>query len=792
MFTAHISVDGTRRQSVFEHSMNSAMLAESYLGSVGLSSSGKLAGLLHDGGKLTQQFGDYINGISDARRGEIDHSYMGAKYLFEEILKEKDGKNAASATLIAHTIISHHAIHDWIDDHDDDYFTKRISKTDCYKEASANIKEMLTGTDLDELLNKASDEIQTIIRKLRTDEKEWAFYIGMLERLIESALIDADRTDTSDFMSGRKTEYTSDNASLWSEMNERMETKLNSFESIQNSLPPREKSISERRRSISDRCADFAGHKVGACRLIVPTGGGKTLSSLRFAIKQCQKFSMDRIFYIAPFMSILEQNSDIIRSLAGDENFLEHHSNFLAEIDDENEYNEYQLHTERWDKPVIATTMVQFLNSLFSDKTSSVRRMHRLCNSVIIIDEVQSVPIKCVYLFTLAVNFLTKACGCAVVLCSATQPTFEKNKHKLILDDKPDMIPDYHNDFTFFKRTELINAVIKHGFDDDEAAQFCYEKFRENGDILFVVNTKSEALRFYELLKEKAGNEAYIIHLSTNMCPAHRKKRIGTLRRFLKKHKPVICVTTQLIEAGVDISFRGVVRTLAGMDNAAQAAGRCNRNGENEGLCPVYLIDLKGENRISIEQIKNAKTVSHQILKKTNYDLLSPEVQSIFFEQLYKYYSGNGLSYPVEIRNGKDKKVVYLLDLLSLNKDKMLACGQPKPDKFMAQSFKTAGSLFEVIDSRTQNVIVPYNKGAKDIIARLNSDISSEELKVLLRKAQKYSVSIYSGMERKLSDSGAAYTINSLNCEITVLRDEFYSTEFGVTAEGSERELLMF
>lgn len=785
MFTAHISTDGTRRQSVSEHSINAAKLAESFLGSVGLSSTGKLAGLLHDGGKLTQKFDDYINGISDARRGEIDHSYAGAKYLIYEILKEGGGIEKAAAALIAHTIISHHAIHDWIDDHDDDYFTKRISKTDCYKEVSVNIKEMLAGTDLDALFKKASDEIFSIIQKLRTDEKEWAFYIGMLERLIESALIDADRTDTADFMSGRKTAYTSDNVLLWSEMNECMDARLNSFESIQNSLPQRERSISDRRRRISDKCADFAGHKVGACRLTVPTGGGKTLSSLRFAIKQCQNFNMDRIFYIAPFMSILEQNSDIIRSLAGDDNFLEHHSNILAEIDDENEYNEYQLHTERWDKPVIATTMVQFLNSLFSDNTSSVRRMHRLCNSVIIIDEVQSVPIKCVYLFSLAVNFLTKACGCAVVLCSATQPTFDKNKHKLMLDDMPDMIPDYQDDFAFFKRTELINAVKTHGFDDDEAAQFCYEKFRENGDLLFVVNTKSEALRFYGMLKEKAGNEAYIIHLSTNMCPAHRKKRIGTLRRFLKKRKPVICVTTQLIEAGVDISFRCVIRTLAGMDNAAQAAGRCNRNGENEGLCPVYLIDLKGENLGSLSEMKNAQDISRQILRYNNDDLLSAKIQSAYFERLYNDH-GEKMAYITA------KNSASLLELLSLNKDKYSACGQPKPDKYMAQAFKTAGSLFKVIDSNTRNVIVPYNKTAKSIIARLNSDISAEDFKVLLRKAQKYSVSIYSGMERKLSDSGAVDIISIFNCEIAVLKGEFYSTEYGVTAEGSERELLMY
>ena len=784
MYTAHISKDRKRKQSVYEHSKNTARLAAKSLDSVGLSSSGMLAGLLHDGGKLTKRFDDYINGISDTRRGEIDHSYAGAKYLFDEILKEKDGNYTAAATLIAHTIISHHAIHDWIDDHDDDYLTKRISKTEGYKEICANIKEMLDDSGLEELFEKATDEIVAAVGKVReADKADRAFYIGMLERLIESALIDADRTDTADFMSGADSSEVNDHSRLWAEMDSRMNQKLAEFEKKMDDLSQRERLIFERRRNISDKCAAFADHKVGACRQIAPTGSAKTLSSIRFGIKQCHKFNMDRIFYIAPFMSILEQNSDVIRSIAGDENFLEHHSNIVSELDDENEYKEYQLHTERWDKPVIATTMVQFLNSLFSAKTSSVRRMHRLCNSVIIIDEVQSVPIKCVYLFSLAINFLTKVCGCTVVLCSATQPTFEKNKHAVLLDeDMPDMISDYHDDFAFFKRAELINAVKKYGYEDDEATQFCYEKFKENGDLLFVVNTKAEALRFYEMLKEKAGSDAYIIHLSTNMCPAHRKKRIGTLRRFLNRRKPVICVTTQLIEAGVDISFRCVIRALAGMDNAAQAAGRCNRNGENEKLCPVYLINLKAEKLGSLEEIKNAKEVSNQILAYKNDDLLSAELQSDYFEKLYSLY-GDKMAY---IPN---KNKASLLELLSFNKEKLSACSLPKPDKNMAQSFKTAGSFFEVIDSNTLNVIVPYNKQAKDIILRLQSSISNDELDRLLRKAQKYTVGIYSGTERKLREAKAIY---SCACEVTVLDNEFYSSEYGVTVNGAEKELLMF
>ena len=777
MFTSHIRENDGTVQSVKEHSINTAYLAKGFLESVGLPSSGMLAGLLHDAGKLTERFDNYIRGLSDEKRGEIDHSYTGAKYLYEAIQKSSSQIETAAATLIAHTIISHHAIHDWLDDSDENYFEKRISKTDGYAEATANLREMLSEEALEDLLMNAAEEIKSVIIKTKTsDSSETAFYIGMLERLIQSALIDADRTDTSDFMAGRKTEIdTDDNRSLWNKMDERLNSTLKGFESLADP-------ISQRRKMISDRCAAFAEHKVGACRLIVPTGGGKTLSSIRFAIKQSERFNMERIIYIAPFMSILEQNSDVIGKIAGEENFLEHHSNILAEIDDENEYNDHQLHTERWDKPVIATTMVQFFNSLFSSNTSSVRRMHRLCHSVIIIDEVQSVPIKCVYMFSLAINFLTRVCGCSVVLCSATQPTFEKNVHRLILDEQSDMIPEYHDDFDFFKRTEVINAVTKYGYDLSEAAKFAYDKFIENGDLLFVVNTKSEAAELYRLLKGSADGEAEIIHLSTNMCPAHRKEKIKKIRDILKMRKPVICITTQLIEAGVDISFRCVIRALAGMDNAAQAAGRCNRNGENKDLCPVYLINLKNEKLGSLDEIKNAQTVSYQIMQNTSNDLLSADIQNKFFEKLYDMYTDR-MSYPIE------ENKPSLLELLSLNKEKYGACKNKKPEKYMAQSFKTAGKLFEVIDSNTQNVLVPYNKEAEDIIAKLRSDTSGEEIRRLLRKAQRYTVGIYQGTEKKLNESNALYICS---CNIKILEKEYYDSEFGVITEGAERELLMF
>lgn len=343
---------------------------------------------------------------------------------------------------------------------------------------------------------------------------------------------------------------------------------------------------------------------VGIAQLIVPTGGGKTLSALRFAIEYAVEHKKERIFYISPFMSILEQNGDVIREIAGDDNYLEHHSDMYCKIIDNkhkskeevnDELEDYELRCRHWDKQVICTTMVQFFDTLFSSRTEALRRMHRFTDSVIIIDEVQSIPIRCVYLFNLAMNFLSEFMGCTIVLCSATQPTFEQCKYPIMLDKDSSMTGDYTKDFEDFKRTEVVSLLNNQGNTYEEAAVICMDKYRENGNLLFVVNTKTataEIFRNVTQLNDEEEIKAKVVHLSTNMCPAHRRKAIDDIRRMLDNNERVICITTQLIEAGVDISFKCVIRSSAGLDNIAQAAGRCNRNGEDDRR-NVYIIKLR-------------------------------------------------------------------------------------------------------------------------------------------------------------------------------------------------------
>lgn len=223
-------------------------------------------------------------------------------------------------------------------------------------------------------------------------------------------------------------------------------------------------------------------------------------------------------------MSILEQNSDEIRKIVEDGNFLEHYSDFAQSIDDKEEFDEYQLRTDKWDTPVISTTLVQFLDTVFSSKKTSVRRFHRLANSVIVIDEVQAIPVKCVNLFNLAVNFLSKICNASVVLCTATQPRLDDTVYPVEFDADAEMNPGYAEDFEIFRRTELKYEYRIEKYTFGEAADFCEEKFEENGNLLVIVNTKKSASELYGLLSERYdGTDTAVIHLSTGMCPEHRR-----------------------------------------------------------------------------------------------------------------------------------------------------------------------------------------------------------------------------------------------------------------------------
>ncbi len=793
-----------KEQTVEQHAIQVSNLAGRYADMLDMKYMAQLAGVLHDSGKLCQEFNLYVHGESDLKRGDIDHCYAGAKYLTNLALSTRDGGLIETAVFISKVIISHHGLHDWINEDGADYFVKRIEKEERYQEICDNMSKIISDDEILEWLRKALEEYKRWKERIQiicagsTEKEGKAFYSGMLERLLQSVLVDADRTDCVDFETGMQNDLDYNMQQVWSEMYERMSKKCSSFEE-------KTERISQLRCDISKRCAEYAQNDFHVCRLVVPTGGGKTISSMRASLEYCRrKKDIRHIYYVAPYTSILEQNADVLREITGEEYFLEHHSEVLSRMEvqrksdepkfqkgeknDKEELDEYELRTDKWDTPVIATTMVQFLNTLFLGNLSSVRRMHQLTNSVIIIDEVQAVPVKCTCLFNLAVNFLAQLCGTSVILCSATQPSFEEIKYPLILDEQTSMTGDYTADFDAFRRTKMIPMLRRGGYTYEEAAEFCKVCFLENENVLFVVNTKEAASEIYRSVKQRFDMEQpTILHLSTLMCPEHRRQKIMEIHTLLddsKNRKPLICITTQLIEAGVDISFKCVIRSLAGMDNVAQAAGRCNRSGEYGEECCVYTLELIHEKLDRLQEIRDAQSASKRLLETGRYtDLLRVDTMTDYF-RVYYSLEKDKLAYPVE---DITKRKVTLVELLSTNstrkkltKEKVLWNGQ---------AFHTAGEKFQVIEDFSKSILVPYNKDAEQLILDLNSEKSLEEILKLLRKAQKYTVGIAPGLEKKLEKEEALY---QLKCGATALKKEYYSKELGVTETGAPMEFQHF
>lgn len=800
-YIAHKRESDKKEQTVQEHLNDVSIIAQKYANVLGISHLLKLAGNFHDSGKLCLDFTDYINGNNNIKRGEIDHCYTAGRYFFEIIKenyprdtdenKKRFRKIKESTDFISRVILSHHGLHDWIDENRKDYFEERIKKDKRYSEIKRNIGSMFCISKTLEDLEKASEEYKSIKEKVlglctefyKEKSEKWqierAFYMGLFERLATSILVDADRTNTSDFMLNKDPDpgYDQD---IWTQITELIEVKCNEFKS-------KADEISNLRNSISDRCLEYSKKKHKICRLVVPTGGGKTISSLRFAANYCKNHHLEKIFYIAPYMSILEQNSSVFKAIVGDQYVLEHHSNIISGLNTTEELENYELHTERWDTPIITTTMVQFLEALFSDKMSAVRRMHLLCNSVIIIDEIQSIPDKCVSLFNLAMNFLSEIGKSCIVLCSATQPTFEKNRfYPIKIDEDCSMTGDYTSDFLAFQRSKIVPVLLKEGYTNKMASEFCMQQFNENGNVLMIVNTKKVALDIYEKLKETIPENTYLIHLSTSMCPEHRRDAIKQIEELLKTKKRVICVTTQLIEAGVDISFNCVIRSLAGLDNAAQAAGRCNRNKDVDYCCPVYLINMREEHLKNLPKIAASQTVSgHLITIHSKEDLLSVNIMDQYFRKYY-HEQEEFLDYEV-----KDCDITTsLIKLLSINHIRYIRKTNNVMYDTKHQAFKTAGQKFCVIDNNTStSVIVPYNQEAISIIHELTSKNKWDNSYELLRKAQKYTVDIYDNVKNKLLEKSAIY---QLSCGAYILEKENYDKDTGVIVNGKAMDLLMY
>lgn len=796
MVCAHINKEPYKEQSVNEHLHNVGKMSKKFCSKISLEATGELVGILHDMGKETNKFDNYIhysasNPDDKSLRGTINHSTAGAKYIYDKFYNTKNQFQKFTAQLIALAICSHHGgLVDCLDLKGIDIFTKRIEtdKDILYEEALSNYKtECFELEYIDNLFNRSMQEIKTIFIKINSidDNRLFGeFAAGMLEKYLFSCVIDADRYDTYTFMEGIVPKVKFDKSALWGELADKLENELKSY--------PKSTKIDLLRKEISISCKDFAKNKPGVYKLAVPTGGGKTLSSLRYALNHAKIFNKDRIFYIIPFTTIIDQNAKEIKNiLKRDDIILEHHSNLVVD----NQQEDYKLLTERWNSPIILTTMVQFLDTLFSGGTQGVRRMHNLANSIIIFDEIQAIPIKCINMFNSAMNFLSSICKVTIILCTATQPLLDKIEIPIKLSENPNIIYDVNEKFRQFKRVELSDKRILGGYSTILLKEFILERIKDFKSVLVILNTKNSAKAIFNELKtlnDKLPKEKqyYLFHLSTNMCPSHRIEIMENMKKKLGDER-VICISTQLIEAGVNISFECVIRSIAGFDSITQAAGRCNRHGEKP-CGKVFIVNLEEENVNKLVDIKAGQECTKRVLDEFkenpdtfDNDLLSPKVMERYYEY-YFYDRKKEMNYTLSKPN-KDKT---MYDLLSENNDgsnEFESRNGYKSELMLKQAFKTAGNNFRVIDQNTTGVIVPYGEGRK-LITLINGECNLAELKQYLKSAQQFSVNLFKIEKEKIEERKGI--VELANGGVLALREGFYKNDVGVTVEDMPMEFL--
>lgn len=694
-FIAHVRKSDGVIQTLEDHLLETGELGGHFASAVGLPLCGQVLGLLHDLGKYSARFQKYIRDVmglngEEARaaaekndRGKIDHATAGAQYIW----RAYRGKliPCRLAQILSVVIMSHHSrsgMKDFIDLTGKSPFFKRLSRSDKdthIDESISNarssilkeIEDLLQSPALVEEFNAAIQGIENMATEVVPRENAFS----LLTRYLFSCLLDADRISTSDFESQKVAGFrTVDRSPDWS-------TLVDSFERYITAEFAQESDIDILRAEISEKCLTASARRENLFTLQVPTGGGKTLASLRFALHRAhnsETHRVDRIIYILPYTSILDQNASKVREILGPHAVLEHHSNLSEEKDTWRN----RVLSENWDATVVFTTSVQFLNSLFAAGTKTARRMHHLSNAILIFDEIQSLPIKTVHLFNNAIQFLCGQGNTTAVLCTATMPLLQTVNSKLgalSITEENEIIQNKTALFKKLKRTTILDECRPGKWSNAQIAEHALKLREKHQSLLIICNTKNSAQDLFELLESCA--DIPVVHLSTNMCPAHRRHRIQQIREKLdvEDPQPVICISTQLIEAGVDLDFGCVIRSLAGLDSIVQAAGRCNRHGYRE-MGFVNILNFKEEKLgNALKDIDLAQEVTLRILNEYrddpssfDNDLLSEKAMNRFYKY-YFYQRAEEMTYTRKADQGMPPLAqnCSLLSLLSQNTESL-------------------------------------------------------------------------------------------------------------------------
>lgn len=800
---AHIRKADRAQQPLRIHLHAVAALCGHFACAARLKTCGVLIGLLHDLGKFSAAFQLYIcskqeeaealevDAAEESRR--VNHSAAGAQRLYElwaELFP--NNRSPSLLPLLASPMLSHHNPSGLVDfvsaDGTQEPFAKRLSR-DHDHTFLPEIRSCLLVSPRS--LRKALLEISRLSADIGKDPLQHL----LVSKFLYSCLIDADRTDSADFEhpSARRLRSLR-KIPDWSKLLQRFETVYSErYGKDYHGSDP----IILTRRAISDACraagsmatsSGSAGRAVGqVLSLPVPTGGGKTLASLRFALAHAvargvSDVPIRHIIYVLPFTTILIQNAEEARMFVGAENVLEHHANLLPSQIDRRQI----LLSENWDAPVILTTTVQFLNAFYSDSKEAQRRMHQAASSIIIFDEAQALPIKTLHLFSHAVNFLTRHTAATAVICTATPPLLDKINptHGCVtFTSNPNLAADVDMS-PLLTRTELLDKRKLDGSSVSilELIAMLATPLVERKHTLVIVNTKKQAADVFDAALA-AFPETAVTHLSDNQCPAHLRGEMEGFRlderRSDKSSPTLLCVSTSLVEAGVDLDFDLVVRDIAGFVSIVQAAGRCNRHGRRRsGECWVVNLEREGDRPGLREEIEATERVLRERQPRTPAEFA--EACALYFRYFY-HEKKEQMLYPA---NG-----TTLLDLLTCNKraveEAMRRNGRLHDNTTVPAAPESAARLFEVIDSATRGVIVPHTEEGKQIIkdfcsADRTPDGAIANASKLLARARPYTVNLYKDDWEALH--AARHEVQE-GTGVFYLDDRHYHPDKGVTLE---------
>ncbi|NLG13073.1 MAG: CRISPR-associated endonuclease Cas3'' [Lentisphaerae bacterium] len=699
-------------QTLDQHALNVGSITREFADDFRSGLWGEILGRLHDVGKARLSFLAYLkrcNGIEDGRDVGTDHSHSGAGacYVTYNLPEIK-----MFAPIFAYCIAGHHAgLPDWQGGDKPNGALKirleREKKVLDEQTVPEHAEDILSGLSLDGLNVPWRFKLEDV-----------SFWI----RMLFSCLVDADFLDTESFMNPERANERTGFKSL-SGLAEGFFAKINEKEQVAEKTP-----VNRIRKDIREMCESAADKPQGIFSLAVPTGGGKTLSGTAFALRHALKHDLKRIIYVIPYTSIIEQTAAVLRGMFGDENVIEHHSN----ISDDNDTLRVQLASENWDAPVIVTTSVQFFESMYASSSSRCRKLHNLAKSVIILDEVQLLPMHLIEPCSEAIKQLSKNYGATVVLSTATQLDLPG------IDHAEPIVPAEANLYEELKR---VDYDLPKSLTERRSWEEIAEELMQFKQVLCIVNSRKDCRELHGLMP--AGT----IHLSASMCGSHRSKVVAAIKQSLANDEPIRVISTQLVEAGVDIDFPVVYRAFTGLASIVQAAGRCNREGKRpeHGKVVVFMpskASMIGTLRKAEDAMASALAANPQI------DLDNQESHKEFMQQfLYAHNS-----------NGKE-----ILDDLKKNAGSLQI------------NFREASNKFKMIDEQDSATVLVRYGDADDILKSLRYGGPNRNI---MRKLQRFAVTIHRRLLAELMQKGF---VEEMHPGIYVQTDQrFYDPSLGL------------